>query len=375
MGIKATIGNLVKSVGHTVKIILALAFLFVAGMGAGAQGVPQQGDEVWAYLAKLPAAERRALLEREAAREGSFTLYGQMGIDRAEHLIKAWGTVYPKIKLNFVRQTQAEQSEKVMLEHRLNKVNGDVILTDTGLLYVLKDALAPFEPSSWADFDPRFLYGSLKDGWTAPIYELLPMVISWRTDRVPSSEAPKTLEALADPKWKGRVGTVRQFETFIDAMESFYGKAVADPKIVGLAKLDARLYQSQAAITEALAAGAIDIAWNHTVQRADQMKMGGQPIDWNFQEPAFGLSVTASVLKRAQHPYAGALFVEFLLQSDTLQILEKSEGSKRMFGNLKGKYFYDVSSFKTLRPYPPIETPRFKELNLQAEKLFIRKEY
>ena len=364
---------------HATGNLLALTFgaLFALGipLSAYSQTVPREGEEVWAYLAKLPKAERKAVLEREAAREGSFVLYGQMGIDRAEHLIKVFGARYPNIKLNFVRQTQAEQSEKIMLEHRLKKVNGDVVLTDTGLLYVLRDALAPFEPSSWSDFDPRFLYGNAKDGWTAPIYELLPMVISWRTDRIPSAEAPKTLEALSDPKWKGRVGTVRQFETFIEAMESVHGKQAADTKIRNLARLEARLYQSQAALTEALAGGVIDIVWNHTVQRADQMKSGGQPVDWVFQEPAFGLSVTASVLKLAKNPYAGALFVDFLLEPDTLQKLEASEGSKRMFGNLKGKFFYDVASFKTLRPYPPIESARFKELNLQAEKLFIRREY
>jgi hypothetical protein len=98
-------------------------------------------------------------------------------------------------------------------------------------------------------------------------------------------------------------------------------------------------------------------------------------VEWVFQEPAFGLSVTASALRRAKNPYAAALFLDFLLEAETLQKLEVSEGSKRVFGNLKGKFFFDAASMKTLRPYPPIEPARFKELNLIAEKLFIRKEY
>jgi iron(III) transport system substrate-binding protein len=354
-------------------LLVALAALWPAALKS--QDVPRSGDEVWAYLASLPKDQRKAVIEREAAREGSFVLYGQLGIDRAEHLIKAFNARYPNIKFNFVRQTQADQSEKVMLEHRMGRVGGDVILTDTGLLYVLRDALAPYEPASWSDFDRRFLYGSVKDGWTAVIYELLPMVISWRTDRIPAADVPKSLDVLADPKWRGRVGTVRQFETFLEALTIEYGKEAAETKARNLARLNSRLYQSQAALSEGLGAGAVDIVWNHTVQRADLMKSGGQPVDWVFQEPAYGLSVTASALRLAKNPYTAALFLDFLLEAETLQKLEASEGSKRVFGNLKGKFFYDAGSMKTLRPYPPIAPERFKELNLIAEKLFIRKEF
>ena len=56
-------------------------------------------------------------------------------------------------------------------------------------------------------------------------------VIAWRTDRVPSAQAPKTLDGLMDPKWKGRAGTVRVREPFIDAMTKIYGEKAAMEKI------------------------------------------------------------------------------------------------------------------------------------------------
>lgn len=365
---------------RTAKTLAALTagILFTAcgaSFDAAAQTAPRSGDEVWTYIDKLPKAERRAVLEREAAREGSFVLYGQLGIDRAEHITKVFNARYPNIKVDFVRQTAAEQSEKVLMEHRLNKMAGDVILTDTSLLFVLQEAFAPFEPSSWSEFDPRFLYGGKAKGWTAVVYELLPSVIAWRTDRIPSAEAPKTLDALSDPKWKGRVGTTTHLESFIEAMTGVYGKDVAETKARNLAKLDNRLYRSQAALGEALSAGSIDIVWNLSTLRADQMKSRGQPVDWVLQEPLFGIAVTASALRRAKNPYAAALFVDFLLEADTLRKMEIAEGLKRMFGNLKGKYEYDVTQYKSLRPNPPIAEDKFKELNLLAQKLFVRKEY
>lgn len=360
------------------RIALAAGIVFAActlSSGVSAQTPPREGEEVWSYLAKLPKDQRRAVIEREAAREGSLVLYGQTGIDRAEHIKTMFSARYPNIKVNFVRQTAAEQSEKVLLEHRLNKMGGDAILTDTSLLLVLQETFAPFEPSSWGDFDQRFLFGGMDKGWTAVVFELLPSVIAWRTDRVPGADAPKTLDALSDPKWKGRVGTTTHLESFIEAMTSVYGKEGTETRVRNLARLDNRLYRSQAALGEALASGSVDIAWNLSTLRADQMKSGGQPVDWVLQDPLFGIAVTASPLRRAKRPYAAALLVEVMLEADSLRKMEVSEGAKRMFGNLKGKYEFDVKDYKSLQPYPPIAEDKFKELNLTAQKLFFRKEY
>ena len=340
-----------------------------------AQSPPKQGEEVWKYLASLPPAERKAVLEREAAREGSFVLYGQMGIDRATHIQKVFNERYPNIKVNFVRQTAAEQSEKVLLEHRLNKMGGDVIMTDTSLLLVLQETFAPFEPAAVADFDPRFVFGGKDKGWYAVVYELLPSVIAWRTDRIPSNKAPKTLEALADPKWKDRVGTTTHLELFIEAMNGVFGEPEAAKRVHALAKLDNRLFRSQAALGEALSAGQVDIAWNLSTLRSDQMKSRGQPVDWVLQDPLFGIAVVATPLRQAQRPYAAALFTDFLMEAETLQKLEVAEGLKRMFGNLKGKFEFNVKEHASLLPYPPVPEANFKRHNLTAQKLFVRKEY
>ncbi len=364
-----------KILARNVARLFGLLLVASIPLAANAQPVPREGDEVWSYLAKLPKDQRKAVLEREAAREGSFVLYGQVGIDRAAHVIKVFNDRYPNIRLDFVRQTAAEQSDKIMLEHRMNKMGGDVLLTDTSLFFVLKDAIAPFDPSSIGEFDPRFVYGGADKGWTAVVYELLPSVVAWRTDRVPSAEAPKTLEAVADPKWKGRVGTTTHLESFIEAMTGLYGKEAAETKARNLARLDNRLYRSQAALGEALASGAVDIAWNLPTTRADQMKSGGQPVDWVLQDPLFGIATTLTPLRLAKHPYAAALFVDFMLQADSLRKLEVAEGLKKMIGNLHGKYEFDVRAYPSLRPYPAIEEAKFKDLNLLAQKLFVRKEY
>src|ERR1041384_3785523 len=103
-----------------------IAALFA--VAALAQNAPTEGPPVWTYLASLPPTQRLAVLEREAKREGGFTLYGALGIARAQMLNKIFNERYPDIKVNFVRLTEAELTDKVLLESRTNRVNSDLAL-------------------------------------------------------------------------------------------------------------------------------------------------------------------------------------------------------------------------------------------------------
>lgn len=361
-----------------VRRILLVMSLVVAVSHAwtrlGADTAPQEAEKVWPFLGGLPRDQRQAVLEREANREGSLVLYGALGIDRAEFLTKAFNARYPSIKVNFVRLTTPDLTEKVLLEHRLGRVAVDAAISEPSQILLLQEALAPYEPRSWAEFDPRFVYGGAAKGWTAAAYELLPSTIAWRTDRVPTKEAPKSLDELADPKWKGRTGTTTHLESFIANMVTVYGEERGMAKVRRLAQLDNRLYRSHAALGEALASGAVDIVWNLGAHRPVKMKGAGQPVDWVFQDPLFGTGVTISGVRGAKKPYAAALFMDFLLEANTLEKLEALEGG-RLFGNREGKFKYSLASFPTILLYPPLPKKHFEELNLLAEKLFFRKQY
>jgi iron(III) transport system substrate-binding protein len=363
-----------EALRRVLLIALALVVPALAWTPAGAQTAPTEADKAWPFLAGLPKEQRQAVLEREASREGGLVLYGALGIDRAEFLTKAFNGRYPGIKVSFVRLTTPDLTEKVLLEHRLGRVAVDAVISEPSQLLLLQDALAPYEPRSWTQFDPRFVYGGAAKGWTAVAYELLPSTIAWRTDRIATKDAPKNLEELSDPKWKGRAGTTTHLESFIENMVTVHGEEKGMAKVRRLAQLDNRLYRSHAALGEALAAGAVDIVWNLGAHRPVKMKEAGQPVDWAFQDPLFGTGVTISVTRGAKKPYAAALFMDFLLEADTLQKLEALEGG-RLFGNREGKFKYSLASFPTIILYPPVPKKRFEELNGIAETLYFRKQY
>jgi iron(III) transport system substrate-binding protein len=355
-------------------LLVATLALTVMGMTATpvwAQSPPTSGPQVWEYLNGLAKDERLPILEREATREGGFVLYGVLGIDRANVFLKLFNEKYPGIKTEFVRLRDRELPEKVLLEHRTGRMNADLAISNVPWMDVLKEVLAPYEPTSWGDFDERFLEGGKEKGWTAVTYELLATTIAWRNDRVSREEVPKTLDQVADPKWKGRLGATDQLEVVMDLLIAKFGEQEAMKKTRNLAAVKPRLYRSNAALSQALAAGEFDIAFSFYAHRPVRLMAQGAPVDFVFQDPLFGLGITISAMKEARHPYAAALFMEFLTQAYVLEQLDKLEGG-RIFGNRKGSFTNKLSDVPTLMMYRPIPKARFSELNRLKEELFIR---
>ena len=337
-----------------------------------AQVAPADGPAAMQFLASLPQDQRLAVLEREAKREGGFTIYGALGIDRAQILNKMFNERYPDVKVNFVRLTEAELADKVLLENRTGRVNSDLALSTVAWMGLLAPALAPYETTTWNDFDPRFRLGSLKDGWTAIVYESLPTTIAWRTDRVKRDEAPKTLQEVADPKWAGRIGTTSHLENMMNGLIGALGEPQAMALLKKLSANRPRLYSSTAALSQGLAAGEYDVAFDFSAHRPTLLKKQGAPVDFVFQDPLFATGITFSVVKGAKNPYGAALYMDYLTQARQQELLDKAEGG-RLFGNTKGTYDNKLSDYPHLRAYTPISPERFKELNRIAEDLFIRK--
>ena len=334
-----------------------------------AHGQPRDAAAVWPYLEAMPGAQRMEVLKREAAREGAVVIYSAIGLDRAKVWLDPFTKENPGVKVEYLRMTTNELAQKALTEHRAGRTNMDVFMSSSDWLGLVKDTLAPYQTTSWNDLDPRFRHGGTKEGWTAVDFDSLIEVIAWRTDRVPSAEAPKTLDQLANPKWKGRTGTVKVREPFIFAMNKIYGEKVATEKIDALAALDSRVFPSIAALSEALGAGEIDIAWGISGARAARLKASGIPVDFVQQEPPMTLNETMAAGRLAKNPYAAALVMEYVTNVSTMEASDKVEPG-RVFGHTKGKFTIPLAS--NVFVYPEIPQDQFRELNRIVERKFIR---
>lgn len=351
--------------------LFGTAICLALGSSAGLAQDPPTGDELWPYLGGLDREARMALLAERAASEGSVIIYGTLGIDRAQLFIDPFQAQYPDVKIEFVRQTTGEISQRLLAEQQAGVPGADIVICSPALLDLIKGALAPYEPTTWTEFDPAFLRGSAADGWTSIDYEVLPYVIAWRTDRVTDAEAPKSFDALMDPKWAGRTGTVVALEPTVDGFIQIYGEEEGMKKVEALAALQNRTYESIGALNSALASGEVDVAWHLGGYRAGPLKASGAPVDYVFEDPTFAVTDSISIARGAPHPYAAALFMEFMTSADTLEAMDKLEPG-RLFGNLQGTYTNQISDFPSLYVFTPLDEARFAELNRIVEDLFVR---
>jgi iron(III) transport system substrate-binding protein len=344
------------------------ALLSVATAGA-AEAPPTDGPAAWSYLAAVPRAERLAVLKREAAREGTLVVYSAVGLDRASVFLDMFKKANPEIRIEFTRLTTNELAQKVTAEYRAKRTGFDLIISSSDWLGLISGALGPYETTSWDDLDPRFRHGGVAAGWSAVDFDSLIEVIAWRSDHVPAAEAPRTLDALADPKWHGRVGTTKVREQFLDAEIQLYGEDDAMKRLDALAALGNRIYPSIAGLSEGLGAGEIDVAWGVSGARAARLKQSGAPVDFVFQDPPMTLNETMAGGKLAAHPYAAALLMEFVTDAATMEASDKIEPG-RVFGNAKGTFAMPLSPATFVyRELPP---DRYRELNRIVERKLIR---
>ncbi|MCC7045982.1 MAG: extracellular solute-binding protein [Alphaproteobacteria bacterium] len=351
-------------------LAIGLGVLFSASTGSAQ--APQAAEQAWPYLLGLKPEERATTTVREAKREATLVIYGALGIDRAKMFLEPFQAKYPGIKVDFVRLTVNDLYQKISLENRTNRVNADAVITSTPWLDLVDQFFAPYEPVEWDSFDSRFRYGGVKQGWAALDYELLLEAIAWRTDRVKPEEAPKTLEDLTDPRWKGRIGTVTSQERVIDGLIQERGEDKAMALVTKVAAQQNRMYPSIAALSQALASGEVEVAYGIGAYRAHQLKTQGAPIDWVFPKPLFSVGDMVAAMRKAPHPYAAALFIDFLTSAQTLEMLDKLEPG-RAFANKKGSYEIKLDKLESLIPFRPIPEARYKELNRTVERLFIRR--
>lgn len=351
----------------------AIAAGAAIGLKPGWAQAPKSGADLWRHLSSLSGEERKAVLEKGAAAEGGAVIYGALGIDRAKFLINDFNKAYPSLNVDFVRLTQADIPTRLRAEAQTGQTQCDMVISTVTYANVIADYLAPYEHSTWDRWDPRFLFGSLEQGWTSVVYELLPTTIAWRTDRgISEADQPKTLQDVQSPMWKGRAGATTQLEEFVYAMLSKYGEKDGMAQVEALAALDNKLVASNAALAESLGSGQVDMTWNFVAHRAYYLQKKGAPIDWVFMQPQFCQGVGISGIKDAPHPYTAALFLDHLLQADSMERLDKLEPG-RIFGNRDGTYQLSLSDFPDLEVYKPLPVEEFARLNTLVEQTFIRR--
>ena len=258
----------------------------------------------------MPARLLAQAIDVDAAkREGRVVVYAAV----PPQTMKAINDPFEKkygIKVEYWRASTTGILDRALNEWRAGQPGYDVIEGNKGPQLILKTegVFVKFVPSSASKFPRQFLE---TDGILTP-WRFNPISILYNTDLVRKEDIPKGLTDLLLPKWKGKITipdpsrhtTTAQFLADLDKYEGIKWKAFAN----ALAQQQPLLVESFAPIVNTVIRGEGSLGITY-------LKYVGQyqgPIDYVRLEKYLADTNYIGVSKKAPHPNAGKLYVEYL---------------------------------------------------------------
>lgn len=158
-------------------------------LAAGLAGTSAQADEAALYAA--------------AKKEGEVNWYtGLIQNQVVRPIVAGFTKKYPGVKINITGGRQTELNLKIVTEAKAGKLQAD--LTEGSTVVDVFKPLGIIQPykGDWAKSLPP-QYQDPDGYWRAIVlYFLVPAI---NTEMVKPADAPKTLQDLLDPKWKGKM--------------------------------------------------------------------------------------------------------------------------------------------------------------------------
>jgi ABC-type Fe3+ transport system substrate-binding protein len=281
----------------------------------------------WVVLLSSARADEAALYAAAKA-EGQVTWYTTLIVNvGVRPLVAAFEKKYPGVEVRYSRADSGPTAVKVLNEASAGKVQADIV-DGTDSLPPLRRAglLAKYSPAS-ADKYPA----AMKDPegyWHATlVYFLTP---AFNTALVPPGTAPRTLKDLLDPKWKGKMAWTTSRGSggpaFIGAVLQSLGEADGMAYLKALARQEiANVNVAARALVDQCAAGEYPIVLNIFNHHAAMMAAKGAPIDWIKLDVIGAPMQVSGLLKDAQHPNAGKLFLDFMASAEGQAILARAD--------------------------------------------------
>jgi iron(III) transport system substrate-binding protein len=292
-----------------------LAAIFVAG------GVPARAQTL-AELAQYAGPDRTARLIAGAKREGSVTLYSSATLTDQSAILGAFTAKYG-LKVQQWRGSSEDIRNRALTEYAGGRFDADVAETSGTEMeaMVREQLLQPVTTPAAAALIPqaRMPHG----GWIAT--RLSVFVGAYNTDIVKPADVPKGYEELRDPKWKGKLGIEAEAVNWFLSVVGFLGEQKGlrlFHDIVATNGISVR--KGHTLLANLVGSGEVPLALTAYSYRVEQLKREGAPIALLLLPPVVALPTGAGVLRKAPHPNAALLLLDFYL-TDAQKILADRE--------------------------------------------------
>ena len=234
------------------SVVLAIPLLWPVGLRA------QTAESKLAALEKVQLQERRSACSRPAKNEGEAVIYANMDVSAMKPLTDGFMKRYPGTKAASVHFSGAAIITRLDSEARAGKPVSDVVLSgQLGVLALIEKKIA----LRYRSPERESFRDGLKDKdglWTA--YMTNVMVSAYNTRQVKKEEAPRTVEDLLKPRWKGKLTMDSQSYVWFGTMMQYLGEEAGLRFMKRLNEQNISHQRGRRLMTQLVAAGEFDMA-------------------------------------------------------------------------------------------------------------------
>jgi iron(III) transport system substrate-binding protein len=277
-------------------------------------------DEVSKSLRSLPPAQRKAVIEEGARKEGEVIWYTSMSLTDFPKIVGAFEKTAPYVKVRTNRLSQSSIMPKIDTEARAGRSLVDVVASAPMEMWELKQKghsasyLSPeLKAFPAGSFDPQGYWSST---------EVTPLVLAFNSSLVRSEEAPRSYQDLLLPRWRGKMNFGSDEYAWYSVMLDGMGKTKGLEFMKALARQQLHIPGGSSIMRlQLMLAGESAIAIAARGRRATEYKEKGAPIDYRLLDPYPGEPNGLALMRRAAHPYASVLFIDWMLSEEGQTVL------------------------------------------------------
>src|ERR1043166_285874 len=210
-------------------------------------------EETLANINRLPAAERQATLVREAKKEERVVWYAPMNREDLRQFTNGFEAEYPFIKVEVLTSGPQSLLNRILSEYRTGKFSYDTMNVRSSALYTLKKARAVMR---YDTPNPRALRAGFydKEGYMNGLWESL-LVYLFNTHQVSRAQAPRSIEDLLQPKWKGKIGMDADADDWVAAVLDYYGDDKGKQIVRSFAAQNLQIRKGRTLVSQLVTAG------------------------------------------------------------------------------------------------------------------------
>ncbi|HEY6104282.1 MAG TPA: extracellular solute-binding protein [bacterium] len=274
----------------------------------------------------VPAVYGQTDLVAPAKREGRVVVYRSMESDIFEVIEKIFEQKYG-IPVEYFRAASNRVLDRVLTESRAGKPLYDVVLTNRSPMLILKkeNIFAKYTSPTYEAYPANTRD---REGILSPSHRVVVVSVLFNTRLVKPVEAPKTLNDLLDPKWKGKIvmpdpNVHTTTAVWLSNLEKVLGTQYRSfvERLAGQVSLAESFFPvAQKVIFGKFSLGITYVKYVYVFGKE------GAPLDYVRLNPVLAEAHHVGVGAKAPHPNAARLFVD--LFTSKLGLLALAQGGE-----------------------------------------------